>query len=494
MKNLKKLVVVSAAALALAGAVVPTAEAYYNSPGTGKEYSTLTRVPESEYGIILQELTTAIAAVRAEIGVEGPAGSATGSTGLILAVKNAEAALSEAQGNQADAQAAYDDAKAAHEAAVAELEEAKLAEADAKAAHEALAASYGEYQTKKTELVNTRDAAIDAADTLYIREEAVALPKYEAVKAVYDAALIARDDLYETVNGADFDALPADTQQQKRDDLAAAESALTEAENNLNKAKVVYNNEVAAADSKRNATQRDARATYTVAKDVLDQEYINSDIYGEYASVEEALAAYQAAQARTAAAIDDKAAKETALADALSELQAANTALRNEQLALAAAQANLSAAYAKKADLELNLNQLVAGQTYLGENSDLNLTEEQIELIEEIAGQSSADLQAKLEQAQADAAAAEERRNELEGEESAEETEEAAEGEETEETTTATDGTTPGGNNGGTPAPNTPGKTLPATGESTTTAVLGAAVLSILAGFGLVAPKFKKED
>src|SRR5699024_8073474 len=144
--------------------------------------------------------------------------------------------------------------------------------------------SYGEYTQKVSEAIQLRDKEVDAAG--YAETEAVAVANGSAQPAInaYDAAVTARNAAAALVEAPDFDSLPEDTQAELRAQLAEAETVLTAATNERDAAVVARDNAIASAASTNAAAVSAAEAKLTTTLADLEQEYVNNNAYGEYAT------------------------------------------------------------------------------------------------------------------------------------------------------------------------------------------------------------------
>ncbi|MGO1678375.1 MAG: hypothetical protein ACTHYF_04870, partial [Ruoffia tabacinasalis] len=413
-KSLLKLTVVSAAALTLSTVAAPAVDAYYQD-NNGTEYQTLVNVSNADFYRLLDEITTKIVALEGQIGVESRPGVAA--TGKIAEVEAAEAALATARKNAEDAAAAYADAVANNDAAIAEKKAADLAVTEAQKAVDALTESYGEYTRKVAAAEQLNDEEVDNAEYAYANAVAEAEGSAQAAINAYDAAVTAQAEAAALVNAEDFATLPEDTQAQLREALAVAESALTTATNERNAAVTTRDNAISTAATTRDAAISASNAKLTTTLADLEQEYVNNNAYGEYATIEEAEQALLDAQSRAAAAATAVEETQAALADAQAANTTAQTALRQAQIALASAQAALENLFSEKAYLDVNLHELVVGQQATNDYPSLeNLTDEQQNLVEEITGKSSEELEAAAEEAAKKAEEAKKHAEELRGE------------------------------------------------------------------------------
>lgn len=456
---------------------------------------------------LLDEITTKIVALEGQIGVESRPGVAA--TGKIAEVEAAEAALATARKNADDAAARYADAVTDNDAAVAKKKDADLAVNEAQKAVDALKKSYGEYTRKVSEANQLRDKEADAAGYAY--KEAVVEAEGSAQVAInaYDAAVTAQAQAAAVVNEAGFEELPEDTQAELRAQLADAETALTEAANVRDAAVVTRDNAISTAATTRDNAVSAANAKLTTTLADLEQEYVNNNAYGEYATIEAAEQALLDAQALQEAAATNLASTQTELADAQAANTAAKTALSQAQIALASAQSALEDLFSDKVNLDVNLHELVVGQQATNDYPSLeNLTDEQQALVEEISGKSSEELEAAAEEAAKKAEEAKKHAEELRnGGSTTEPTdptpvdpEPETPSESEEESSSDEDDNNNGGSNNGNGSNNGGSNSgsgqaeLPETGESSSYAIFGAAALAVLAGVGLVAPSFKKEN
>ena len=484
-KSLVKLVAVSATAMSLATVVVPAANAYYKADD-GTEYAKLTNVSQATYAELLPEITGKIVAIRGEI--------ATATT----AVEEAKAKLAAAEKVAAEKAAAYADAKAEYEAALKSLEAAKVELANAEQELNNLEASYGEYTTKLAALEQARDQKIDEAAQVLSTEQAQAESDAESAIIAQTEAQNAYDVVAQKLADAqaqeDFpaDAL-ADLQAQEQQALAA----LTEARNVAAQAVIDRDNALAAAQSKHDSAVSNANAQYTSDKADLEREYNVSDVYG----VDAKIVAAKKRVSKAEAAVNKA---ETAVKDTKAALDAAKAENDQAQKDLAAAQlevskttTHLSGLYSDKAALEQNLHELVVGsQANSTDPSKINVNKEEQEIIKEITGKTSKELEDEANKwknkHEEDLAHLEELEGKTKDPQKPGESEDDTDDESDDEG--SSNGTDKEDSKDGKKVEKKSDAKLPETGEASTYAIFGAAALSILAGLGLVAPKFSKED
>ncbi|WP_419775326.1 LPXTG cell wall anchor domain-containing protein [Ignavigranum ruoffiae] len=485
-KSLVKLVAVSATAMSLATVVVPAANAYYKDNG-GTEYQTLVNVSQETYAKLLPELVKHIEDTRALI----PAAT--------KAVEDADARYAAAKKDAEEKAADYEAAKADHAAAVKALEAAKVELANAKQELNNLEASYGEYTKKLDVLTQTRDQKIDQAKQVLETELAAAasigVAEQNAVNDAQLALTTAKQELADAEADPNF---AADALAELQVKVQNASTALTEAQNMLAQKEIEKTNAQDAANSKYNSAVSNANAEFTTSKADLEREYNVSDVYGVDAKITAAEKKVNAATSAVADAEEDIITTEAALDDAREAHEAAQTALSAAKLDAAEKKAALSKLYYKKAYYEQNLHELVVGSKANSTDPSLiNITKEQKDIVEEISGKTSKELEDLLKKYEEmygkDSEEAKRIREEIEGKTQDPEPETT-----TEEETTTVKGTDKEGSEDGKKVEKKEDKKsdakLPETGEASTYAIFGAAALSILAGLGLVAPKFSKED
>ncbi|AXY26685.1 hypothetical protein CL176_01020 [Suicoccus acidiformans] len=254
-------------------------------------------------------------------------------------------------------------------------------------------------------------------------------------------------------------------------EVQKAETALVNANDALEKAKQNYASEAQAANSAYTSAVNNAEAARQQELRSAEYHFEKNDQYGEK-SLKDA---------------------KVALDNAKSETSAARTALQKARQALVGFQ-NQFALHSANAELA----SYKAAEISLGKNIDVNkelgnVSADQIKVLNDLRAQGAEAIQQKADKAAGAKAAAEKALDELR-----------------KQNETATDpnandqkGNKVAGANSSTSTPKRVAgekkaddkkATLPETGENSSYAVFGAAALSVLAGLGLVAPKFRKED
>lgn len=284
-----------------------------------------------------------------------------------------------------------------------------------------------------------------------------------AVPAVTEMQEVTRTENVPAADQATIDGYKAEVQK--------AETALANANDALEKAKQNYASEVQAANSAYTSAVNNAEAARQQELRSAEYHFEKNDQYGEK-SLKDA---------------------KVALDNAKSETSAARTALQKARQALVGFQ-NQFALHSANAELA----SYKAAEISLGKNIDVNkelgnVSADQIKVLNDLRAQGAEAIQQKADKAAGAKAAAEKALDELR-----------------KQNETATDpnandqkGNKVAGANSSTSTPNRVAgekkaddkkATLPETGENSSYAVFGAAALSVLAGLGLVAPKFRKED
>ncbi|UPQ85132.1 LPXTG cell wall anchor domain-containing protein [Ignavigranum ruoffiae] len=486
-KSLVKLVAVSATAMSLATVVVPAANAYYKD-NDNVEYQTLVNVSQETYAKLLKELAGKIETTRLAIP------EAT------KAVEEADAELAAAKKDAEKKAADYEVAKADYAAAMKKLEAAKIEKANAEQALNDLKASYGEYTTQKAALEQACDQKVDVAAQVLETEKAeaasIGIDEENAAAAAKTAYDVVAQKLTEAQ--AQDPAAPADVIAELQAQEQQAYADLTAARNAMEQKKNERQNAMDAAQSKHDSAVSAANAELTTKLADLERKYNVSDVYGVDAKITAAEKRVADAEAALKKAEQNVIDTKAALVSAEADHDAAQKALASAQLKAAEKKAALSKLYKDKAYYEQNLHELVVGSKANSTDPSLiNITKEQQDIVKEITGKTSKELEDALKKAEEqygkDSAEAQAIRDAINGK-----TEDPEPETTTEEETTTVKGTDKEGSEDGKKVEKKEDKKsdakLPETGEASTYAIFGAAALSILAGLGLVAPKFSKED
>lgn len=495
-KSLVKLVALSATAMSLAAVATPAVNAYYKATD-GTEYQTLVNVSQEQYAELLPEISQKIVEVKGKL----PAQEA--------AVKEADEKLVEAQKAYDSAKGDYDDAKAAYEKALAAQKAAKKELANAEQAVKDLTAIYGEYTKKVDALAEETQRAIDLAEQTRATEKAEAAAIAEPARIAMEAAQTAKanaDKAHADAVAANAAAADAEKAPFSEADLEAlaqaaaqAATALTEATNVHNSKVMEQENAMAAADKKADDAISAANAAHTTKLADLNREYNVSDVYGVDAKIKEANDRLAAAQEAVNKANADVNSTKADLDKATTELDTATKELTAAKIKVAEEKAKLAELYNEKAYLEANLHELVVGsKANSTDPSRLNLNKEQQEIIKDITGKDSKDLQDAYDKTKAELDKLVKERDEMR-KEAEKETPAPTDPKKPEESTKPEESKKPSNDmkdeskKAEKPAAKG-GEKLPETGEASDSVIFGAAALSILAGLGLVAPKFKKEN
>ncbi|WP_028125372.1 LPXTG cell wall anchor domain-containing protein [Eremococcus coleocola] len=445
-KTLVKLVALSATAMSLAAVATPAVNAYYKD-ANGVEYQTLVNVSQEQYAKLLPEISNKIIDVKGKLP--------------------------------------------AQEAAVKKAEAAKKELANAEQALKDLTAIYGEYTKKVQALAEETQRAIDLAEQTRATELAEAQAIAEPARIAMEAAATAKANADKAYN----DAVAAGTFSQADLDAlaqtaAAAGTALTEA-TNVHASKVIErDNAIAAAHSKADGAISAANAAHTTKMADLNREYNVSDVYGVDAKIKEANDRLAAAEKAVTKTSEDVLSTRAELDEATKALDEATKNLTAAKIKVAEEKANLADLYNTKAYLEANLHELVVGsKANSTDPSRLNLNKEQQEIVKDITGKDSKDLQDAYDKTKAELDKLVKERDEMR-KEAEKETPAPAD---PKDPAKPSDDMKDGSKEAAEPAAKG-GEKLPETGEASDSVIFGAAALSILAGLGLVAPKFKKEN
>ena len=504
MKNLKKLVAISAAALTLAGVGATTANAAIVVGGVTYDPRNvqIENMSQAEYLAFIQDVAGQI---------------------------NTNAAQRDAKRTAiANAQSAYDAAEEAYNEAVAERNElradldAAIADRNAKQARvdelaEVLRLTNRDFAAEKQAAAEALEDALaanvytynkvvrDLQDTTTAAENALASANQELQSAQADVDAYAAAEVAGTPWTQD-EIVAADAR------LATAISAQGTAAANLSAAQAAETNGIANAAKQKDAADVTAQAEYDQTIRNIEAAYTDAqNIYKEAGIQGDAQAAYDKAVAAADAAVAKVTELQTALATAegnvnttLAAKDAAYATLRNAQRDYARLERHIS-------ELELALHQAVVDGNI---NSNTNLgeiTKEEMETIDRVRGTDSKELEDQLADAEKNVEDLEEEQdNDVPGNQGPDTDEDGntVPGESTDDEETSDDESESddeddnnnggsnngnGSNNGGSNSGSGQAE-LPETGESSSYAIFGAAALAVLAGVGLVAPSFKKEN
>ncbi len=507
MKNLKKLVAISAAAVTLAGVGATTANAAIVVGGETYDPRNvqIENMSQADYIAFIQD-------VAGQINTKAPQRDA-----LRTAIANAQSAYDAAEDAYNDAVAERNELRADLDAAIADRN-AKQARVDelAEVARLVNRDYEGEKQTaaelladKKAENEYTYNAVVrELQDTTTAAENAVASAAQELQSAQDEVA--AYQAAEETNPWTVDEKAAADAR------LEAALAAKGNADAALSAAQAAETNGIANAEKQRDAanvtataeynqTIRNIEAAYTNAQNIYNKAGIKGDADAAHADAEKAA---EAAEAKVAELQKALATAEENVKTTLAAKDTAYAALRNAQREYAALERHIS-------ELELALHQATVDGNINSNTSLGEITKEEMDTIERVKGISSKELEDQL-------ADAEKNVKDLEDEQEAGVP--GAEGPDTDEEGNTVPGNNDsdngsddngsddngsddngsddngsddnnGGSNNGNGSNKGSGQAeLPETGESSSYAIFGAAALAVLAGVGLVAPSFKKEN
>lgn len=490
MKNLKKLVAISAAALTLASVGASTVSAAIVVGGVTYDPRNvqIENMSQAEYLAFIQDVASQINARAAE------------RDGLRNAIASAEAAYDAAEEAYNDAVADRDALRADLDAAIADRN-AKQARVDELA--EVLRLVNRDFDAEKqaaAELLEDKLAANTYAynevvrqlqDTTTAAENAVAsaeqeLQSAQADVAAYQAAEATNPWTVEEKAAADARLEAALAAKGNADAaLSAAQAAETNGISDAAKQRDAAN---VTAQAEYDQTIRNINAAYTDAQNIYKKLGIQGDAQAAYDS---AVNAANAAAAKVLDLQEDLATAEALVASTLAEKDAAYAALRAAQREYAALERHIS-------ELELALHQAVVDGNINSNDSLGTITEEEMATIERVRGINSKELEDQLADAEKNLEELEEEQDNgvpgANGPDTDEDGNTVPGGSDDEESDDDNNGSKPGKDKGSKGTKGSDQAKLPETGESSSYAIFGAAALAVLAGVGLVAPSFKKEN
>ncbi|MBZ6527373.1 LPXTG cell wall anchor domain-containing protein [Aerococcaceae bacterium DSM 111021] len=500
-KSLIKLVAVSSAALALGGVLAPVASVTVEAAPSGQS---------SEFNQKL--LADALADYQAAYdALYGPGRDGSGAIGNL---KTAEADRAAKIKALADAQANYDKLVAELASANAELTDAKAAE---EAADRALITVTAEYNAEKAAI---EEALKYNADTLakYDSEEAQGHAAVDATKAELVAAENNAQVAYDSAVAVNAGIVVPATDAVNYEEVKAQKDAAELAE--FNAASVLADAVAANAAYDVAAEKAAVTAAVEAKKAKLDDVVDNTNnLDGEYFAEDNGLITQAKAKLDAATARREKAQAEVSrldveVATALTALNTAKTAKLQADGSVFALQAEVNNQHAKLVTAVVTIQRAAGNENIRYADIADRFSGVQQDLFEELYGKSSEELEAEGKAYADSAQTAKENLENLkdgnpdfidpdytdvdtdgEGNEVTPPVEETP-GEETpgeDDNNNGGSNNGNGSNNGG--SNNGSGQAeLPETGESSSYAIFGAAALAVLAGVGLVAPSFKKEN